>query len=221
MRKIKHLSCHWVSRSLCRLRTSDSFFWHIHTAVSTHFLLGFFSPPQFFLKKYPIFLQSFVAKTFACPLAVFIFDNLPSKPRPTVAIFAKSIINALPPPRSLPSHHLTRYLLLYLYHTRYLLLYLSTRSASEFLRICSFTSFCLSVHLLSSGFAFIRRIPRPPWPFIQSISPARHSFLEKPQTTTPQDLASLVICSTYINLFIQQVPEGRGFSSAPCAELAT
>lgn len=41
-----------------------------------------------------------MAKTFACPLAVFIFDNLPSKPRPTVAIFAKSIINALPP--SLP-----------------------------------------------------------------------------------------------------------------------
>lgn len=227
MRKIKHLSCHWGSWSQRGLRTSDSSFWHIHTAGNSHFLFVFC--PYFFLNCL-IFLQNFVAKIFACPLAVFIVfsHNFLSKPHPTLAILCKERnyrpVPIAPCPAtsnqtqiSLPSSHLWQQIQpimsLPCLPMRYLL-YLPTCSASEF--VCSHLYAHQSISY-ASGFAFIRCIPH--LLTCNSISLQGRFFPLETTNDYSARSASLVIYSTSIYLFLQQVPEGRGFSSLPCTEL--
>lgn len=81
---------------------------------------------------------------------------------------------------------------------------------SEF--FCS--SLCTCQSSLSSGFAFIKCIPHPL--AFHSISPTRQIFSIKGTNDSSARSASLIIYLTYIYLFLQQVPESRGFSSVPC-----
>lgn len=81
---------------------------------------------------------------------------------------------------------------------------------SEF--ICSPPCACKSN--LSSGFAFIKCIPHPL--AFYSISPTRQILSVKATNDSSARSASLIIYLTYIYLFLQQVPESRGFSSVPC-----
>lgn len=81
---------------------------------------------------------------------------------------------------------------------------------SEF--ICSPPCACQSN--LSSGFAFIKCIPHPL--AFYSISPTRQILSVKATNDSSARSASLIIYLTYIYLFLQQVPESRGFSSVPC-----
>lgn len=158
-----------------------------------------------------IFLQKFVAKIFVCPLAVLIFDNFSSKPHPTAAIFPLNLHPAAIIPTSLSPPHKPQPL--------YLCLPCVCESFVSFilmlsLRISQNSSAPLFQSNLSSGFAFIKFIPHP-LPFY-SISPARQILSVKATNDSSARSASLIIHLTYIYLFLQQVPESRGFSSVPC-----
>lgn len=150
-----------------------------------------------------------MAKIFVHPLAVLIFDNLSSKPHPTAAISPLNLHPAAITPTSFPL--LTNPRPLCLYHVCVFLFHLSSPSQnSEFLRIHLFPSLhCQSS--LSSGVAFMKCIPHP-FAFY-SISPTGQILSVNDSSARS---ASLIIDFTHIYLFLQQVPESRGFSSVPC-----
>lgn len=143
-----------------------------------------------------------------------IFDNLSSKPHPRAAISpltpypAAIIPTSFSPPHkpqafmSLPSQCLC---IFYFIYPQVL-----PQNDSEF--ICSPLRACQSN--LSRGFGFIKCIPH--LLAFYSISPTRQILSVKATNDSSVRSASLIIHLTYIYLFLQQVPESRGFSSVPC-----
>lgn len=152
-----------------------------------------------------------MAKIFVCPLAVFILTTFPANLIPQLQCSPQSapssnLTHIFSPPHKpqafVPLPSLCSFYFIYP-HTL-------PQNFSEF--ICSLLCTCQSS--LSSGFAFIKCIPHPL--AFYSINLTRQILSIKGTNDSSARSASLIIYLTYIYLFLQQVPESRGFSSVPC-----
>lgn len=177
-------------------------------------LLLLFSPPQLwrFLKSAWSSFKNLWLKYLSVLWLFWFFEDFSSKLHPTAATFPfRPYPPAITPTSLSPPHNPQAFVPLpSLWIFYFIYPHSLPQSFSEF--ICSPLCSCQSS--LSSGFAFIKCIPHP-LAFYSTSSTRQILSLTSTNDSSARS-ASLIIYLTYIYLFLQQVPESRGFSSVPC-----